>query len=102
MTTERDTQNFSSVIEEMKSHGMKLPSGQVCIAVPNAKEVLSNAMRCFISLEGKQAVWLPEYDKVAESIGMIRTTTIICGCKYATNFWKSLNFIQKISPPPQI
>lgn len=66
MTTARDTQNFSSVIEEMKSHGMKLPSGKVCIAVPNAKEVLSNAMRCFISLEGKQAVWLPEYDKVAE------------------------------------
>ena len=69
MTTARDTQSFSSVIEEMKAHGMKLPSGKVFIAVPNAKEVLENAMRYFISLEGKQAVWLQEYDQVAEWLG---------------------------------
>ena len=69
MTTARDTRSFSSVIEEMKAHGMKMPSDKVLISVPNAKEVLANAMRYFISIEGKQAVWLPEYDQVASWLG---------------------------------
>ena len=65
MTTTRNTQDFKAVFDEMKAHGMKLPADRVIISVPDAKVVLYNAMRYFISLEGKEYVWLPEYDEVA-------------------------------------
>ena len=49
----------------MKAHGMKLPNDKVYISVPNARTVLRNAMSYFLSLERRQAAWLPEYEKVA-------------------------------------
>ena len=36
------------------------------IHIPNAKTVLQNALKYFLSLEGKELVWLPQYDAVAE------------------------------------
>lgn len=65
MTTTNSTQTFDAIVEEMKAHGMKLPSDKVYISVPNARTVLQNAMRYFLSLERRQAAWLPEYEKVA-------------------------------------
>ena len=65
MTTTSSTQTFDAIVEEMKAHGMKLPSDKVYISVPNARTVLQNAMRYFLSLERRQAAWLPEYEKVA-------------------------------------
>lgn len=58
--------NISTVIEQMKQHGMKLPSDKTYISIPGAKEILKNAMDYFIGCEKKKAVWVPEYDEVAE------------------------------------
>lgn len=66
MTTSKNTANFEGILQEMKSHGMKTPSGKIRIAVPDSQSVLSAAMKYFIGLEGKQSQWLKEYGKVAE------------------------------------
>ena len=58
--------NISTVIEQMKQHGMKLPSDKTYISIPGAKEILKNAMDYFIGCEKKKAVWVPEYNEVAE------------------------------------
>lgn len=50
----------------MKQHGMKLPSDKTYISIPGAKEILKNAMDYFIGCEKKKAVWVPEYNEVAE------------------------------------
>lgn len=44
---------------------MKLPSDKVYLNVPDSRSLLFSAMRYFVSLEKKSAVWLPEYEKVA-------------------------------------
>jgi len=56
--------NFDDIISEMKQHGMKLPSNKVVLRVPNAKEVLFNAMTYFVGQTGQELVWIPEYDQV--------------------------------------
>lgn len=65
MTTTNNIQIFSDAFDEMKVHGMKLPSDRVCLKVPDARNVLWSTLRYFIGLEGKKAIWLPEYEKVA-------------------------------------
>ena len=52
----------------MRAHGMKLPPQRVRVAIPHAKETLEAAMRYFIGQEGREMVWLPEYDKVAGAL----------------------------------
>ena len=44
----------------------------------------------------------PLYDRGAGIIRYDNNNNNSLRCKYATNFWKSFNFIQKISLPPQI
>ena len=44
----------------------------------------------------------PLYDRGAGIIRYDKNNNNSLRCKYATIFWKSLNFLQKISPPPQI
>ena len=56
---------FSNVVEQMRAHGMKLPVEKVNISIPGAKEILLNAMKYFIGCEGKELIWLPEYNSVA-------------------------------------
>ncbi len=58
--------DFDQIVEEMKLHGMKIPSNKVRIQIPNAKDLLPKAMRYFIEREGKEMQWLKPYDKVAE------------------------------------
>lgn len=65
MTTAKSTKTFDAIYDEMKSHGMKLPSDKVHFNIPNSREVLYSAIRYFVSLEKKEAVWLPEYERVA-------------------------------------
>lgn len=65
MTTAKSTKTFDAIYDQMKSHGMKLPSDKVHFNIPNSREVLYSAIRYFVSLEKKEAVWLPEYEKVA-------------------------------------
>lgn len=65
MTTTKNTQTFDAIFQEMKVHGMKLPSDKVYLNVPDSRRLLFSAIRYFVSLEKKEAVWLPEYEKVA-------------------------------------
>lgn len=65
MTTTKSTQTFDDIFKEMKVHGMKLPSEKVYLNVPDSRSLLFSAIRYFVSLEKKSAVWLPEYEKVA-------------------------------------
>lgn len=57
---------FAEIYEQMKVHGLKVPVNKTIIRIPNAKTVLENAMRYFLSLEGKEMKWLPQYDLIAE------------------------------------
>jgi len=57
---------FAEIFEQMKVHGLKVPANKTIIRIPNAKTVLENAMRYFLSLEGKEMNWLPQYDLIAE------------------------------------
>lgn len=54
------------ILESMKRHKMRVPQEKVVISIPDAKTVLKNALKFFIEMEGKQALWLPEYNQVAE------------------------------------
>lgn len=65
MTTTKNTQTFDAIFQEMKVHGMKMPSDKVYLNVPDSRRLLFSAIRYFVSLEKKEAVWLPEYEKVA-------------------------------------
>ena len=65
MTTTKNTQTFDAIFQEMKVHGMKLPSDKVYLDVPDSRRLLFSAIRYFVSLENKEAVWLPEYERVA-------------------------------------
>ena len=58
--------DFASIYEQMKLHGMKVQTPKVFIRVPDAKTVLKSALTYFLGLEGKQLVWLHQYDSVAE------------------------------------
>lgn len=57
---------FAEIFEQMKVHGLKVPANKTTIRIPNAKTVLENYMRYFLSLEGKEMNWLPQYDLIAE------------------------------------
>lgn len=57
---------FEKTAEEMKRHGMYLPGTKVNIHVPDAQRVLKDAFAYFLSAEKRKAVWLPEYDEVAD------------------------------------
>lgn len=59
-------ENFSDVYEQMKAHGLKVPANRVFIKVPDAKNILKDALTFFLAQEGKQIVWLPQYDQVAD------------------------------------
>jgi DNA replication protein DnaC len=58
--------DFSGIFEQMKMHGMKVQTPKVLIQVHDAKTVLRNALTYFLGLEGKQLIWLHQYDAVAE------------------------------------
>lgn len=60
-----NSSEFGDIVEQMRAHGMKLPVEKVNIAIPSAKQILLNAMKYFIGCEGKELVWLPEYEHVA-------------------------------------
>lgn len=59
-------QDLKKTLDEMKLHGMEVPSNRVQINVSNAKTIIKNALDYFIGLENKKAIWLAEYDKVAD------------------------------------
>lgn len=59
-------EDFRSIIDDMKKVGMKVQCEKVYIKIPNAKEITQQALSFFIGNEGKQAIWLKEYDEIVE------------------------------------
>jgi DNA replication protein DnaC len=59
-------EDFSTVLEQMKAHGMKVPSSRVELKIKDSKTILENCFRYFLSFENANFVCQPEYNKVAE------------------------------------
>lgn len=55
--------SFDEVFSDMRKMGLKAPASSVSIKVPNARTMLYAGLKSVI---GENAVWLPEYEKVAE------------------------------------
>lgn len=58
--------DFQSIFDDMKIHGLQVPSNKVQIKIPGAKEKLHDAMEYALSLEGRPLVWHSQYDEVAD------------------------------------
>ena len=61
--------DLNSILCQMKEHGMCLPPERILIKLPESKKVLEETMRFFINLEGRNLIWLKEYDEVAQWLG---------------------------------
>lgn len=58
--------NFREVEQLMQKQKMKLPNAKIWIQIPQAREVLREAMTYFLHKEGRKLVWIPEYDEVVD------------------------------------
>lgn len=65
MTMNGNIEYFDNVLKSMKDHKMKMPADRIQIRISGARKILFNAMKYFVGMEGKEFVWLPEYDQVA-------------------------------------
>jgi DNA replication protein DnaC len=54
--------------ERMKYYNLPVPEEKVYINIPNAREVLENSFKYFLSKENKDLVWLPEYEEIVKWI----------------------------------
>ncbi|NDV63783.1 hypothetical protein D0T60_00720 [Bacteroides sp. 224] len=50
----------------MKIHGMPLPAEKVFVQIPNAKTILENCFKYFLSFQNAEFVWQPEYNEVVK------------------------------------
>lgn len=66
MTTNAIMKNFKETLFDMQQHNIPLPAGKVEIRIPLARQILTDMLTLFIEREGRQLIWLPEYDQVAE------------------------------------
>ncbi|WP_239059466.1 hypothetical protein [Bacteroides sp. 224] len=58
--------DFKSIYEDMKIHGMPLPAEKVFVQIPNAKTILENCFKYFLSFQNAEFVWQPEYNEVVK------------------------------------
>jgi len=58
--------DISSVIAEMKRHGMKVQDDKVRFKIQNSKELTSQLLEYFLAADGKKAVWLHEYNQIVD------------------------------------
>lgn len=61
-----DGNDFKSIYEDMKIHGMPLPAEKVFVQIPNAKTILENCFKYFLSFQNAEFVWQHEYDEVVK------------------------------------
>lgn len=66
MTTNATMKNFKETLFDMQQHNIPLPAGKVEIRIPLARQILTDMLTLFLEREGRQLIWLPEYDQVAE------------------------------------
>ncbi|WP_236264240.1 hypothetical protein [Dysgonomonas sp. Marseille-P4677] len=64
MTQGGDT--FKSVFDEMKAHGMAIPTQKVNIQIPDARKILENCFKYFLSFQNVEFAWQPEYKEIAK------------------------------------
>lgn len=57
--------NFEAIYEDMKAHGMKLPYDRVRIRLKGANEALREGMDYILRQQGRETIWLPEYERVS-------------------------------------
>lgn len=60
--------NFDQVFAEMKRHNMPLPSSRTHIRIPQARQLMQEAMRYVLNKENRELQWLPEYNEVVECL----------------------------------
>lgn len=58
--------DFSATYDQMQIHGMELPAERIEVKIPDAKKTLSDCFRYFLSFQGTQLAWQPEYEEVAQ------------------------------------
>ncbi|MDH6309322.1 DNA replication protein DnaC [Dysgonomonas sp. PFB1-18] len=56
---------FESIAADMRSHKIMLPEPKIKIAIPDAEAVLQAGLNYFLSQEGREMKWLPEYAHIA-------------------------------------
>ncbi len=56
--------SFETIVKEMRSMQMPLPSDKIQLRLTDASQVLSNGLAYFLALQGREMQWLPEYDEV--------------------------------------
>ena len=56
--------NFEKTIEDMKMVGLNTVPNKVMVCIPNAKNILYTGLKFFLAKEGKEVIWLPEYDDI--------------------------------------
>lgn len=57
--------SFETIVKEMRSMQMPLPSDKIQLRLTDASQVLSDGLAYFLALQGREMQWLPEYDEVA-------------------------------------
>ena len=58
-------EDYKSIIQQMKQHKMPIPSERIHIAIPEAKTILDNCFKYFLSLQGVEYQAQKEYQEVA-------------------------------------
>lgn len=58
--------DFKAICDEMRLHGMQMPSERVNIQISNAKTILENCFRYFLSSNNVEFQNQPEYNEVAK------------------------------------
>ena len=59
-------QDFDTIVEEMRNHGMPTPREKQSLRVENSKEIMHNALNYFLRYEELKEIWKPEYNEVSE------------------------------------
>ena len=59
-------QDFDTIVEEMRNHGMPTPRERQSLRVENSKVITQNALNYFLRLEEVKAIWKPEYNEVSD------------------------------------
>lgn len=57
--------SIEEIINQMQRQYMPVPQQKVHIAIPDAKQRLTDALAYILSFYDKHSLWLPEYDEVA-------------------------------------
>lgn len=58
--------DFDNIYHQMHMHGMELPARRFEFRIPDARTILENCFRYFLSFQNTHLLWQPEYEEVAK------------------------------------